>query len=313
MKIERGFTLIELMIALTLGLLIIAASIQVFITANQSLAFQQNSANIQNSGLFGMDYIVRDLRRANIDSNSAVMTVNTLHGGIVFNQENLSQIELTNKVAVEALLTKSNVGPSNFKNLNSDQIVIQYKNTIGSQFNCEGARVAPNQFVVQRYFLKEEKVSATENGYRTLSLRCKAAVYTGDVITSLDLSGNGEMLIPNVDHFRIILGVARDNEVKNAAGTVTQVKDGVMDDFLYVSPSEYTKLVDKPQIVSIQLGVLVRSPNTVANGTDAKQFTVLDLTTKELRDDADKKKYLRQVLTQTVALRNGFGVKNKAE
>ena len=53
MKIERGFTLIELMIALTLGLLIVAASIQVFITANQSLAFQQSSANIQNSGLFG--------------------------------------------------------------------------------------------------------------------------------------------------------------------------------------------------------------------------------------------------------------------
>lgn len=312
MKIERGFTLIELMIALTLGLLIVAASIQVFITANQSLAFQQSSANIQNSGLFGMDYIVRDLRRANIDSNSAAMTRDTLHGGVVFNQGNLSQVALTNQTAVEPLLTKSNVGPSNLKNLNSDQIVIQYKNTIGSQFNCEGAKVAPNQFIVQRYFLKQEK-DVAENGYRPLSLRCKAAVYTGDAITSLDLSGNGEMLIPNVDHFRVLLGVARDNEIKNPAGTITQAKDGVMDDFLYVSPSEYIKLADKPQIVSIQLGVLVRSPETVAKGTDAAQFTVLDLTDKELREDVDKKKYLRQVIIQTVALRNGFGVKNKVE
>ena len=312
MKIERGFTLIELMIALTLGLLIVAASIQVFITANQSLAFQQSSANIQNSGLFGMDYIVRDLRRANIDSNSAAMTRDTLHGGVVFNQGNLSQVALTNQTAVEPLLTKSNVGPSNLKNLNSDQIVIQYKNTIGSQFNCEGAKVAPNQFIVQRYFLKQEK-DVAGNGYRPLSLRCKAAVYTGDAITSLDLSGNGEMLIPNVDHFRVLLGVARDNEIKNPAGTITQAKDGVMDDFLYVSPSEYIKLADKPQIVSIQLGVLVRSPETVAKGTDAAQFTVLDLTDKELREDVDKKKYLRQVIIQTVALRNGFGVKNKVE
>ena len=312
MKIERGFTLIELMIALTLGLLIVAASIQVFITANQSLAFQQSSANIQNSGLFGMDYIVRDLRRANIDSNSAAMTRDTLHGGVVFNQGNLSQVALTNQTAVEPLLTKSNVGPSNLKNLNSDQIVIQYKNTIGSQFNCEGAKVAPNQFIVQRYFLNQEK-DVAENGYRPLSLRCKAAVYTGDAITSLDLSGNGEMLIPNVDHFRVLLGVARDNEIKNPAGTITQAKDGVMDDFLYVSPSEYIKLADKPQIVSIQLGVLVRSPETVAKGTDAAQFTVLDLTDKELREDVDKKKYLRQVIIQTVALRNGFGVKNKVE
>lgn len=302
MRIERGFTLIELMIALTLGLLIVAASIQVFITANQSLAFQQSSANIQNSGLFGMDYIIRDLRRANIDSNSAAMTVDTLHGGIVFKNANLSNINLNNKTVVEPLLTNSNIGPSNFENLKSDQIVIQYKNTIGSQFNCEGERIAPNQFVVQRYFIKEEKIVNGE-GYRPLSLRCKAAVYIGDSPTALDLSGSGEMLIPNVDHFRVLLGIARDNNVK----------DGVMDDFLYVSPSEYAKLPDKPQIVSIQLGVLVRSPNTVANGTDAKKFTVLDLVNKELREDVDKKKYLRQVITQTVALRNGFGVKNQAE
>ena len=95
------------------------------------------------------------------------------------------------------------------------------------------------------------------NGYRPLSLRCKAAVYTGDAITSFDLSGNGEILIPNVDHFRVLLGVARDNEIKNPDGIITQAKDGVMDDFLYVSPSEYIKLADKPQIVSIQYTIQI--------------------------------------------------------
>ncbi|WP_074383617.1 PilW family protein [Acinetobacter pseudolwoffii] len=303
MNIQRGFTLIELMIALILGSLIVAASIQVFINANQSLAFQQSSANIQNSGLFGIDYIVRDLRRANIDSNSAAMTIDTLHGGVVFNNTNISKVTMTNGEDVNALLTKSSIGPSNFNSLKSDQIVIQYKNTIGSQFNCEGVKVLPNQFVVQRYFLKEEKAAATADQYRPLSLRCKATVYTGDSVTSLDLSGDGEMLIPNVDHFRVLLGVARDNPAK----------DGVMDDFLYVSPSEYIKLIDKPQIVSIQLGILVRSPESVANGTELTKFTVLDLENKELLTDPDKSKYLRQVITQTVALRNGFGVENRAE
>ena len=164
-------------------------------------------------------------------------------------------------------------------------------------------KVLPNQFVVQRYFLKEEKAAATAGQYRPLSLRCKATVYTGDSATSLDLSGDGEMLIPNVDHLRVLLGVARDNAVK----------DGVMDEFIYVSPSEYIKLSDKPQIVSIQLGILVRSPETVANGTELAKFTVLDLENKELLIDPDKSKYLRQVISQTVALRNGFGVKNQAE
>lgn len=312
MNNQKGFTLIELMIALVLGSLIVAASIQVFINANQSLAFQQSSANIQNSGLFGMDYIIRDLRRANIDSNSAAMTVDTLHGGVVFNNTNISKATMTNGEAINVLLTKSSIGPSNFKNLKSDQIVIQYKNTIGSQFNCEGVKVLPNQFVVQRYFIKEEKAAAAADEYRPLSLRCKATVYTGDSTASLDLSGDGEMLIPNVDHFRVLLGIARDNEIKTA-GVVTKAKDGVMDEFIYVSPSEYAKLSDKPQIVSIQLGILLRSPETVANGTELTKFTVLDLENKELLTDPDKSKYLRQVITQTVALRNGFGVKNQAE
>lgn len=315
MKKQRGFTLIELMVALILGSLIVAASIQVFINANQSLAFQQSSANIQNSGLFGLDYIIRDIRRANIDSNSAAMTVDTLHGGIVFNSKNLSNGTISNESELNALLTKSAMGPSNLKSSNSDQLVIQYKNTIGSQFNCEGAKVLPNQFVVQRYFLKEEKTPATSNGYRPLSLRCKATIYMGDSITNLDLSGDGEMLVPNVDHFRILLGVARDNPVKvtNSKGEVNLVKDGVMDDFLYVSPTEYSKLKDKPQIVSIKLGLLVRSPETVMNGTTTTSFSVLDVTNKELRTDSDNAKYLRQVITQTIALRNGFGVENKVD
>lgn len=312
MRVQHGFTLLELMIALTLGLLVVAASIQVFLTANQGLAFQQSSANIQNSGLFGMDYIVRDLRRANIDSNSAAMTANTLHGGVVFNSRNLSTAILSNATVLDPLLSKSNIGPSNLSGIKSDQIVIQYKNTIGSQFTCEGKQITPNQFVVQRYFLKEEQES-THDGYRPISLRCKAATYTGDSITSLDLSGDGEILIPHIDHFRVLLGIARDNEVKNSSGAITQAKDGVMDDFLYVSPSEYVKLPDQPQIVSIQLGLLVRSTDSVVQGTEANKFTILDLTDIALRPDAENKKYLRQVISQTVALRNGFGVKNKAE
>ena len=65
--------------------------------------------------------------------------------------------------------------------------------------------------------------------------------------------------------------------------------------------------------MSIQLGILVRSPESVANGTELTKFTVLDLQNKELLTDPDKSKYLRQVITQTVALRNGFGVENRAE
>lgn len=304
MNTVRGFTLLELMIALTLGLLISAAAIQVFVTANQGINFQQGAANIQNSGKFGLDYIVKDIRRSNIDSNQAAMTVDTQHGGIVLKAENLTSVASTLsgdvRTQLESFLTTSAVGPSNLKDLKSDQLVIQYKNTIGSQYNCEGKRVLPNQFVVQRYFVKEENAS----GVKSFSLRCKAYEYSGDNETVFNLSGDGEMLIPNVEHFRVLFGIAKDTGVS---------PDGVMDQFAYVSPSEYKKLADKPQIVSIQMGILLRSPEAVSKGTDKTSFTVLDLVNKELISHNSNSKYIRQVITQTIALRNGFGVKNQAE
>lgn len=304
MKNIKGFTLIELMISLVLGLLIAGAAIQIFITASQSVRFQQGVANIQNSGIFGLDYIIKDIRRANIDSNVAAMTVSTKHGGIVFSGENLtsSPESIVNKDQLEALLTLSSVGPSNLKNIKSDQLVIQYKNTIGSQYNCEGEQVLPNQFVVQRYFVKEESSS----GVKSLSLRCKAMTYVGDGFTDFNISGDGELLIPNVEHFRVLFGVAKDTA---PAGSL----DGVMDQFAYISASEYKKLLDKPQIVSVQIGVLLRSPDSVANGTDKTKFSILDLVEKEINPHTDNARYIRSVVTQTVALRNGFGVENKAE
>lgn len=295
--------MLELMIAIGLGLLIIAAGIQVFLSSTQSMRLQQSSANVQNSGLFGLDYLVRDIRRANIDSNSAAMTRDLLHGGVVLTAQNLSKN--TAFTIDEKLLSRANIGPSNLAgDLKSDQLVIQYRNTVGSDFDCEGKQILPNQYVVQRYFLKQERAGTQASPLSEISLRCKSVVYDGDDIASLNLSGDGEMIIPNVDHLRILLVVAKDT---------TAPADGRMDTFSNVSLSEYLKLEDKPQIVAIKLGLLVRSPDTVSHGTSKSKFTILDLENKSLVATTQSQQYIRQILTQTVALRNGFGVKNSTE
>ena len=65
---QQGFTLIELMIALVLGLLISAAALQLFTGSILSSRMQQANDELQNSGIFGLDYIVRDIRLANYDN-----------------------------------------------------------------------------------------------------------------------------------------------------------------------------------------------------------------------------------------------------
>ena len=63
-KGELGITLVELMVAVVVGLLLMLGVIQVYLTSKQSYNAQAELARMQESGRFAMDLITRDLRRA---------------------------------------------------------------------------------------------------------------------------------------------------------------------------------------------------------------------------------------------------------
>ena len=64
----------------------------------------------------------------------------------------------------------------------------------------------------------------------------------------------------------------------------------------------------RPRIMSIQFGLLMRGVEAIPNNTDIPNtFQILDQKIT-LKDDAKNKKYVREVVTQTVALRNGYGL-----
>lgn len=69
-----GFTLIELMVALSLGLLIVAAATHLYLTAQRGMVTQQGAANLQNSASFGMEYMLRDIRLANLGASKPSIT-----------------------------------------------------------------------------------------------------------------------------------------------------------------------------------------------------------------------------------------------
>lgn len=61
---QRGLTLIELMIAMLLGMLITAGVIQIFISAKQAYRLQENISRLQENGRFAMNYLSKDVRMA---------------------------------------------------------------------------------------------------------------------------------------------------------------------------------------------------------------------------------------------------------
>ena len=312
---QKGFTLVELLVSLTLGLLVSAAAMQLFYTGQKSAMMQQGSSNLLNSGYFGLDYIVRDLRLANLGASQPLVNNSTLHGGIVLAKANISTATTLNlvgqsDVSGRNMLTTGNIGPTNLNDVaGSDQLVIQFKNEVNNQFDCQGNRIPQGNYVIQRYFLRED-ANASGEPNDALALACVAATYNQDNLTTLNLSGNGEIIIPRVDHFHVLLGVATDtmNESVNPA---VAGQDGILDRFGYISIENYKALTVKPQIVSIKLGLLVRSPNTVGRSDLAPAnatYNIFDVS-GSLTPDPKNDLYLRRVVTQTIALRNGFGLK----
>ncbi|WP_374972679.1 PilW family protein [Spongiibacter marinus] len=64
MNAQRGFGLIELMIAITLGLILSTAIIQVFLASRTSYQLQESLSMIQENARFGMHFMGREVRMA---------------------------------------------------------------------------------------------------------------------------------------------------------------------------------------------------------------------------------------------------------
>lgn len=331
-KKQLGFTLLELMIALVLGLIITAAALQLFITAQSGLNLQKAMSDLQESGNFGLNYLLKDIRKANLDAMQSVINDQNLYGGIVFTglasyptltaeQKKTAVANLPVNIGVaKGLLTRGDglsvasgnqwTGASNVDGVKSDQLVIQYKAISSSDVDCEGGVVSQTEineglYIVQRYYIKKDG--------NNFNLMCDAGRFKTNVTTLptaiTGYGGGGEIIIKNVEHFHVLLGV----------------KDNTADSFHYITIKDYMGTgtndlsftgtppappAPRSRIMSIQIGMLVRG-NDVANDpliTNTQVYRILDQDV-ELTDDAKRgPRYLRQVVSQTIALRNGYGL-----
>lgn len=63
-KSQTGLTLVELMVAITIGLIITAAVAQVYVSSRTSYTLEEGMARVQESGRFAMEFLAYDLRMA---------------------------------------------------------------------------------------------------------------------------------------------------------------------------------------------------------------------------------------------------------
>lgn len=339
-KKQQGFTIVELMVAIVLGLIIVAAATQLFITGQTSLSIQKGMADLQESGNFGLRYITKDIRKTNY-GNAGILNDRLANGGLVLTtrarplkpavaaaeaDSTISvNVNLTNgatpPVGVSIPTTTHATGSSNVTLANtgaaasltaqgSDQLVIQfYAQQAG--IDCEGNSYEANRYVIERFFLRADAQSNLNEPNAALALACEAGSYLDEnahtilknptTSTAVFGSTNGEIIVRRVDHLHFLLGISNDANTENLR---------------YISIDQYLSLNlnPRPRINSIQIGMLLRSNESVsANGliSENQTFNVLDHTVQVAKGTSPT--YLRRVVTQTVALRNALISKDLAE
>ena len=290
---SAGFTLIELMISLVLGLLISAAVMQVYIISTRTATVQQSASEVQDSAIFSLQAIEDHIRLANLGNPISNIKDTTNHGGIVLTSANLGTINATDAKYFTASADSTGwTGLSNVTGVESDQLTIQYKNvTSSSLYDCEGAEVQKDSpdWVVERYFVRKAIGGADTD----LVLACAAGRVDedGQIITAF--TGAGEVIIPAVDQFKVLLGTLKD---------VSQLS--------YLPASTYLELTDKPAITTVKLGMIVRSdtpliedPESSLPAADKGKFTILGAEQKLKADSVNKVRY-RRSYESTIVLRS---------
>lgn len=276
---QQGFTLIELMISLVLGLIIAAAAIQVYIMSVRTNTIQASSSNLQNASVFGFQNLESSIRLANLGNDITEISSNTPFGGVLLTANNLNiNLDLLTQTSTDA-------DSSNIDGVPSDQLTISYRNIFDRVMSdCEGNDVPQNTLVVERYFVAGTKPN--------LSLHCDSGHFTGDNAASpvpdatIRLGVGDAQFVSNIDQFKVLLGV-------QTLGSNPQIT--------YMTPARAAS--GTTPIAAIRIALISRGGTAILGEAGAESFPIFG-ETQTLDDEAKAVAQVRGVYESNVLLRN---------
>jgi type IV pilus assembly protein PilW len=289
MSNAQGFTLVELMVALVLGLLLTAAAVQLLITGTLTFSNQRNAADVQDNATFGLSLVSQQLRRTNSGNAQIIGSTGSLNG-LIFDAASASPTAPSNMP-----ITAMDVNIASTVDLKSDQLVIQYQAAQVGMRDCEGNDIVSGDLVIERYFLRADSLS-TESP-KPLALAC--AAFRTNALTNASTSA-GSIILNRVEDLRILLGTTL-----TVVDPVTMISTTT---WRYDPINTYNALpTPRPIIRTVQLGVLIRSTNTdpaTAAIFRSPNYKLLDQSVSVVKNDDG---FIRRVFSTTVSFRNSLG------
>lgn len=170
-RFQAGMNLVELMVAMALGLVVVGGAGQIFLSNTQAFRLQDSVSTLQQSSRLVMEMLLADIRRAGLDMDTAAFSTAGING----------KESVTSTASAPGLLQAS------------DEIRVAYVAS-EAMTDCEGQGAVAGQTIVNLYFVK------TDNGL--------PALWCAGAVNALPDRTKGTSLLRGVESFQLIYGVS---------------------------------------------------------------------------------------------------------
>jgi len=268
---QKGFSLIELLIAMGLGLFMLAGIIQVTVGSRQSFDVIRAQSIIQESGRFSMSFIGRSSRAAGYLNPGDITTMN----GDDY------AADLVNLVASNAYWLGQNgfdegaivVGADS-----TDATLTDADTTLDSfTFRMEGDGDATRPLL--------DCAGVAIDGTPGIFTRMTFYIDTNDQLRCDVAGASSVVLVSGVEDMQVLYGVGNASTPNRATR--------------YLTATQMTS-ADWPYVVAMQIGLMTLSDNTPLDRM-GRDYILLD---KAINSTATADGRARQVFTQTIAIRS---------
>lgn len=338
---QRGLTLVEVMIALTLSIVLLGSVLQIYLSSKQTYRVDDALSRMQEGGRIALDVLTYDIRMAGYQGCAdpvVQLTTSVIATGLA------PMTDLfTNAIAG----TQGDDTPPTTTVNNSDSITLRYGDpttatAIGAGSTAATLAIASNPlgYKTNDYLLASDCTSAdifqaTNAGTITTSIEHAAAknnpsttkIYAQDLTPPALPAPPDSVVMRFMSNTYSVLDTGRTNERgapvralfrTDVNGASTEIVDGV--EYLEVTycerlangnlrcvPADDASL-DMSRVVSVRLGLLMVSDDAVLDADDTRDYPLVDTTISHIAagaadyDASDRR--MRRVFTTTVRLRN---------
>ena len=305
-QLERGFSLIELMISLAIGLLIMASVVTIYVNSSRTSRTSEIESQMNEDGLIALNLIQAQIRMAgytNFEDMATAQKANFSGAGIrgcsaAAFYPNAGAQELFSDISDSDCATASGFG---------DGIIIRYEADLGNSFptsgglpsNClmNSAYKTANSAGVD-YYLAENRYYVSKSGTNPPSLYCAAGTGAMTAVPQM------QPIFDNIEKMEFLYGVSATNQPDDTQ--IVAYLNAADVDTAFASD---TNVNDRwRRVISVKVCLLMRSAETMKDIAATATYRDCDGTSKTLSTPDG---YMRRAFLTTATVRNRLTVTDK--